>query len=288
VAPLPACLEFLPARRTETLGTMRSLHEEQIWKLVFPSFDLDKRVLPPNAPTCTGQDILADPTFRGGSARGWPFQEHDGDIDFGSGGDRIKVAWLKVFTWPDGSIGGPLALVRANERFADLFAVGALHGWPDRTKLGAQRLGDDILITSEEDDCTGHKPGVSCESHLVILLARGGTLKRAVDIASERVAYYPSTEKEVSGILEYRLTTAIDYKADGVHLTEQIQVSDEAGRPLRKAEVDRPFALDDRTATLSTLEPPLWDRFAPTGPENHPPAEKKAPEKKDSKPPRHR
>jgi hypothetical protein len=264
--PLPACVEPLPGRRSETVGTMRSLREEQVFKLLFPSFDQAKGLLPSDARACTGKNVLADPVLQGGvSPRGWPFKEQDGDIEFGSGGDRIKVAWLKLLAWPDGSVGGPIALVRANERYADLFALGALHGWNERTKIGTQRLGDDIVVTAEEDDCTGRKPDANCESHVAILLARGGTLKHAVDLASERVVHLPSTEKGATGTLEYRLTTSIDYKPDGIHLGEQIQVNDEAGRPLRRAEVERIYALEDRTGTLSTMDPPLWDRFVPEG-----------------------
>jgi hypothetical protein len=67
----------------------------------------------------------------------------------------------------------------------------------------------------------------------------------------------------------------VDYKPDGVHLTEQIQANDESGRPLRKAEVERVFLLDDRSGTLAALEPPLWDRFVPS-----------TEEKPDPRPPR--
>jgi hypothetical protein len=276
VAPLPACIEYLPARRSETVGTMRSLREDQIFKLLFPSFDLDKHQLPVDATACTGLPVLGDPLLKGGAPlRAFPFPERDGDIQYGSGGDRIKVVWLKLLTWPDGTVGGPMALVRANERFADLFAIGALRGSADQVKLGTQRLGDDVVVTVESDNCSGRKPDANCENHLAILLARGGMLKRAVDLSSERVVHVTSTDKGSAGTLEYRLTSVVDYKPDGVHLTEQIQANDESGRPLRKAEVERVFLLDDRTGTLSALEPPLWDRFVPS-----------VEEKQEPKPPR--
>jgi hypothetical protein len=282
VAPLPACVDYLPARRSETVGTMRSLHDDQIFKLLFPGFDSDKHLLPANAPTCTGRLVWADPALEGGAPlRPWPFLEQDGDIQYGSGGDRIKVVWLKLLVWADGTVGGPVALVRANERFADLFAIGALRGSGERTKLGTQRLGDDVVVTVEADNCSGRKPEANCESHLAIFLARGGFLKRAIDLSSERVVHVISTDKGSSGALEYRLTSTVDYKSDGVHLTEQIQASDEAGRPLRKAEVERLFSLDDRTGTLSTPEPPLWDRFVPA-------AAIVVEEKHETKPPRRR
>jgi hypothetical protein len=241
---------------------MRALREDQIWKLVFPSFDLEKHLLPAGSAACTGAALLDDATLRGGAPiRGWSLPRQDGDIDFGSGGDRIKVVWLKLLTWPDGDIGGPIALVRANERFADLFAVGVLRGPPERIKLGTERLGDDIVVTAEQDNCAGRKAGTNCESRLVIMFARRGELSRAADLSSERVEHVTPKDKGSTGILEYRMTTALDYKPDGIHLTEQITVSDEASRPLRKGEVERIFALDDVAGKLSAVEPSLWDRF---------------------------
>ncbi len=262
VAPLPACIEHLPARPSSTVGTMRTLREDQIWKLVFPGFDLEKHVLPQGSVACTGVALLNDATLQGGSPiRGWSAARQDGDIDFGSGGDRIKVVWLKLLTWPNGDIGGPIALVRPNERFADLFAVGLLRGPAERIKLGTERLGDDIVVTAEQDNCAGRKSGTNCESRLVVMFARRGELARAADLSSERVEYVTPKDKGATGILEYRMTTALDYKPDGIHLTEQITVSDEAGRQLRKGEVERVFALDDVAGKLSAVEPSLWDRF---------------------------
>jgi hypothetical protein len=262
VVPLPACIAPLPPRRSESIGTMRILREEQIWKLLFPTFDVDNRLLPRDAVACTHAPVLDDPSLRGGtSVRGWPFHEDDGDVEFGSGGDRIKVVWLKIFKWPDGSVGGPIALVRANERFADLFAVGALRGPPERVKLGTERVGDDIVLVAEQDNCTGRKSTANCESRLTILLASHGELSKAAELSSERVEHFASPEKNATGVLEYRLTTVFDYKPDGIHLTEQILVTDEAGRSLRKAEVVRLFALNDVQGKLTTLDPPLWDTF---------------------------
>jgi hypothetical protein len=241
---------------------MRARREDQIWKLVFPGFDLEKQVLPAGSVACTGTALLEDVTLRGGSPiRGWSLPRQDGDIDYGSGGDRIKVVWLKLLTWPDGDVGGPIALVRANERFADLFAVGVLRGPPERIKLGTERLGDDIVVTAEQDNCAGRKANANCESRLVLMLARRGELARAADLPSERVEHVTPRERTSTGTLEYRLTTALDYKPDGIHLTEQIQESDEAGRQLRKGEVERIFALDDVAGKLSAAEPSLWDRF---------------------------
>lgn len=261
---------------------MRSLREDQIWKLVFPSFDLEKHLLAAQSVACTGATLMDDATLQGGAPiRAWTLPRQEGDIDYGSGGDRVKVVWLKLLSWSDGDVGGPLALVRANERFADLFGVGVLRGSPERMRLGTERLGNEIVVTAEQDNCAGRKPTSNCESRLVLMLARRGELARAADLASERVEHVTPQDKGSTGTLEYRLTTAFDYKPDGIHMTEHIQVSDEAGRPLRKAEVERLYALDDIGGKLSAVEPSLWDRFVTPG-------EEKREEKREGKPAPHR
>ncbi len=283
VAPLPACVEYLPARRAETAGTLRRLREEQIAKLVFPTFDEEKRALPKGALACTGRNVLDDAVLSGGGpVRGaWPIVEEDGDALYGSGGDHIKVIWLRILTWPDGTVGGPIAIVRPTEKFAELFAVGAYRGHAERVNLGTQRMGNDLLITAEENNCAGRKEGEPCENRMTVFLPRRGTLLRIVDLPIERVAYAGQSERGATGPLEYHLTTTADYKDDGIHLTEQIRVLDDNGRDLRKAELERQFAIDDIKGTMVASEPPLWDRVVK--PEPPPP-----PQTPDAHPPHHR
>jgi hypothetical protein len=262
VVPLPACVEYLPARRAETAGTLRKLKEEQIAKLVFPTFDEEKRALPKDAMACTGRNVLGDAVLSGGAPvrGGWPLVEQDGDALYGSGGDHIKVVWLRILAWPDGTVGGPIAIVRPTEKFAELFAVGAFRGHADRVNLGTQRMGSDLLITAEENNCAGRKEGEPCENRMTVFLPRRGVLQRIVDLPIERVAYAGQSERGATGPLEYHLTTTADYKNDGIHLVEQIRVLDDSGRELRKAELERQFAIDDVKGTMVASEPPLWDR----------------------------
>jgi hypothetical protein len=260
VAPLPACVMYLPARRAETAGTMRKLKEEQIVHLMFPAFDEEKRSLAQAAASCTGHALLDAPPLAGGQPEhGWPFVEQEGDVVYGSGGDRIKVVWLRMLGFPDGTVGGPLAIVRSTERFAELFAIGAYKGRADRVKIGTQRMGAELLVIAEEDDCAGRKAGAACENHMTVFLPRRGALAPVVEVPVERVAYVAQGERGATGTLEYRLTTAADYREDGIHVVEQIRVKDENGRELRKAELERLFVMDD-AGHMASSEPPLWER----------------------------
>lgn len=261
VAPLPACVLHLPERRVESAGTMRHLRETEIVHLIFPSFDPDKRQLPHDAAVCTGADLLgAPPLSSGAPVRGgaWPWTERDGDLLYGSGGDRIKIVWLRMLTFDDGTAGGPLAIVRGTERFAELFAVGSLRAHAERVSLGTHRMGGDLLVTAEDDGCSGRKQGQPCETVMTVLLPRTGVLRRVVDVPLERVAYGGQDPSGTEGPLEYHLTSNADYRDDGIHIQEQVRVKDQSGNELHRLERERVFVMD-ASGTMTTNDPPLWD-----------------------------
>jgi hypothetical protein len=240
---------------------MRRLRDTEIVKLIFPAFDEEKRLLPKDAETCTGAALLKDAALLGGRpTRGnWPWTDQDGDLLFGSGGDRIKVAWLRVLSFDDGTVGGPLAIVRGTERFAELFATGPLRGHSDRMNLGTQRMGPEVLVTAEEDGCTGRQPGEPCENIMSLFLPRAGALRHVIDVPVVRIAYAAQGERGAEGALEYRLATTADYTKDGVHLTEQVRILDQtSGNELRVLERERTYVLNE-SGSMTTNEQPLWD-----------------------------
>ncbi len=260
VVPLPACVFHLPARRAESAGTMRRLRDTEIANLIFPSFDPEKRLLPKSAPVCTGESLLEAPELADGKPvrGGWPLAEKEEDLLYGSGGDRIKVVWLRALVFGDGTVGGPLAIVRGTERFAELYAAGPYRGHTDRVSLGTQRMGPELLVTAEDDGCTGRKPGEACENVMGVFLPRSGELRRVVDVLAERIAYAGQGERGAEGTLQYRLTSAPEYRDDGIHLVENVRITDESGTELRVLERERLFALSDK-GTMASSDPPLWD-----------------------------
>lgn len=268
VAPLPACVVQLPARRPGSAGTMRTLREEQIVKLMFPAYDEEKRTLP-KTPSCTGSAVFDDPMFKDAQlARrtGWPFVEQEGDLVLGSGGDRLKLAWLRTHTLPDGSAVGPVAVVRSGERFAELFALGTYRGTPEHTHLGTARMGGEILVTAENDGCTGHKAGAGCQTVLSVFMPRRGELNSLVEVATENIAYSGRAEKGSLGVLEYHLTSVPAFSADGIKIVEQVRVKDDTGREVRKSERERLFAVDPVSGKAKAAEPSLWDEIVKAAP----------------------
>lgn len=263
VAPLPACVLKLPARRVASVGTRRKLTEEQVVKLLFPAFDEKEKSLPRDTTTCTGAPAFEGPAFRDAKLvrrSGWPLVTREGDLTYGSGGDGLKLVWVRTHTLPDQSAAGPLAVIRSGERFAELFAIGSYRGAPDRVALSTVRMGGEYLVTVTDDGCTGHKSGTACQTSMTVLLPRMGKLAPLVEVPLERIAYSGRSERGSMGVLEYRLSSVPEFRDGGVKIVEQVRVKDDTGRDLRKAEHERLVTFDD-TGAPKTNEPSLWDQM---------------------------
>lgn len=263
MAPLAACLTRLPPRKT-TGGAMRAIPEEQYWKFIFPSFDEGKSQLPNGALACTGDRILNDSALKDGEPvrGGWPLKIEGGDIAFGGGGDRLRLVWLRSHKFADGTMGGAIAMTRVVDEFAEVYAIGVYRGKPDKTRLGIERIGSELIAYALDEGCIGRPANTPCETKQTLFVGRRGTLKRVAELSLERVEYRDNTEPGTLGKMEYHLTTTPKYLPSGLKVLEQIRVNDEKGRPMRKAELERLFTLaGDQPMIESDL--PLWPRVIP-------------------------
>ncbi len=262
LAPPPVCIMRLPTR--SATGTMRNLKEDQYWKLVFPSFDEQKRTLPANPVACTGRTIFDGEAFRSAKRMESPPEPVvEGEILFGSGGDRLRVIWMRTHVAPDGHAVGPLAIVRTKADFAEVYAVGAYKGRTARPFFNIERMGYETAVTVTDEHCTekDRKPGTPCQSTLALYLPRRGNLLLLGTFATDQRDYVVSGEPGTWGRIEYRLAAGAKYTAEGVTVSEEIVAVDEGGRELRRAEVDRVFTLQGDGLVPS--EPPLWPRIFP-------------------------
>ena len=262
VAPIPACIMYLPPTKNAKQGFVRQLTEEQYWKLVFPGFDDKDSQLSSNAVDCTGRPILGDWRFKDGNPiRGnWPEKVEEGDIVYGAGGDRLKVIWLRSHKYADGDFGGAIAMVRTQEMYAEVYGVGVLKGDPTRMRLQIERMGPEAIITATDEGCLNAPANVGCETHVQVFLPRKGRLVALADIPLERRAFAMASEPGYKGRIEYRLTTAPEFKPNQIKLFEQVMVHDDRGRELRKAELQRVYVLTD-DGDLRASEGPLWPRI---------------------------
>ena len=261
MAPVPACVVALPAR-THGGGTMRNLREDQYWQLVFPSFDVDSHRLPADATTCTGKRLFDDPVFSGGATRGAPIEVQDGDVVYGSAGERVKIAWLRTHRWKDGSQAGAIALVRAKEDFAEVYAVGVYRGATANTTLQAERLGTEVLVSATDDACQGQPTQAACATTVDLFMPRFGKLVRLTTFETERRAFATGSEPGVLGQIEYELTASPQYGPDGIKLFEQVRAIDSSGRVVHRTELERTFVLHDGAIAQGTDS--LWGRIYPS------------------------
>ena len=268
VAPIPACIMYLPPKKTPN-AFIRQLREDQYWKLVFPSFDDQKMELATSANDCTGKPVLGDWQLKDADPiRGTPLKVQEGDIVYGAGGDRLKVVWLRSHKFSDGDYGGAIALVRTMDNFVEAYGVGVLRGRPERMRLQLERMGPEVIITATDEGCIGSDPLSPCESRLQVFLPRHGRLMNIADIPLERRAFATSSELGMKGRIEYRMTTAPEFKGGTIKLFEQVLVRDDRGRELRKAELFRVFSLQD-DGQMTSSETSLWPRiYSPDKPKN--------------------
>lgn len=261
LAPLPACLAELRAigagagPRAE--GVVRSLSEEQLWRLVFPAYDPARRALPADPIACTGRPVLRDAALAGGAPKG---MIEEGDTSLGSGGDRLKVAWLRSLAYEDGTAGGALALVRSYVATAEVYAVGAFRGRA-KTLFSLERVGPEVLVVAQDDGCAARAPAAACEALVTVFRPRFGALEPVATMASERITYATDSEPGVRGRVEYRLASSIQYVDGGIRVLEQVTVRDDLGREVRRAELERAYTFAP-DGTMVVDEDSLWSRIA--------------------------
>jgi hypothetical protein len=261
MVPVPACILPLAARTHGAGQTMRNLTEDQYWQLVFPAYDAQKHQLQANALTCTGARVFDDPVFAGGTTRGSPIDVQEGDAQFGNGGDRVRIVWLRTHRWPDGSEAGAMALVRAKEDFAEVYAVGAYRRSNGELTMQAERLGTEVLVSATDDSCHGQPKTAACETNIGLYLPRYGKLARVATIITEKRAYAQGGEPGIQGQVEYELTASPQYTADGIKLFEQVQATDPAGRVVHKTQLERQYVLQD--GDLKQGSESLWGKVYP-------------------------
>jgi hypothetical protein len=267
MAPVPACIMPLAAR-AHAGGTMRNLTEDQYWQAVFPAYDVDKHTLAVDALACTGAKVFDDPVFTGGTTRGTPITVQQEDVVLGNGGDHVRIAWLRTHRWPDGSEAGPLALVRAKEDYAEVYAIGAYRRSSGAPVFQVERLGTEVLLSATSDGCKGQAANVPCEKNIDLFLPNFGKLDRVVTISTLKRAFAAGSEPGVPGEIEYELTSSPQYTADGLHVFEQVQAKDASGRVVHKTELERIFLLHD--GKLDQDGDSLWARVYPSATNKQP------------------
>lgn len=262
MVPIPICIRPL-ANRAKS-GVAQSLTPDDYWSIVMTSYDRESKSLTDrNAPDCAGQLVLNNSQLNEAEGpRTGPIKVTDADTVIGTGPAGFKVAWLRTHKFSDGTAAGPIALLRGKEEYAEVYAVGFYRGRPDKSRLGIERLGYDILVTATDDGCTGAKPDQTCETGLTVFLLSGGRLHPGTRVSIDRVQYVLGTEGG-GGRLQYRLSATPQFDGKSFRMIEQVTVRDAAQRELRKAELERMFMRRGRTQLVANANS-LWAQVMST------------------------
>ncbi|HSC89716.1 MAG TPA: hypothetical protein VLC09_20680 [Polyangiaceae bacterium] len=203
---------------------------------------------------CAGDRVFASSVFEGATVD--PQAIEEGRLTYGGGVNRLRVIWLRSHTADGQQAAGPLALVRVLDDYAEVYGVGAYKGEPEKSRFGLERLGGELVVTAVSDGCSGADPAASCDSTLRVFRPVGGRLDLMAEIGLERVRHASGVEPGVTGDLRFKLTSSPQYEKDGIHVIEEVVVTDSAGKKVRRAELERRFLLD-RAAMNATAES-LW------------------------------
>src|SRR5205823_6038291 len=160
---------------------------EQWLQIMIPSYKQGEG-LPPLTADCTGHYVFANEALRYGiSERGWPRAIDPNDIDMRSGPKGLAAVRLRAVKFQNGDVGGPIALVRAVDDRAEVYAVGSFRG-PSDAKLEPVRMGNEVLVVAEYKRCPDP---TNCRRIADFYLARRGRLVNAATADIERVLRVP-------------------------------------------------------------------------------------------------
>jgi hypothetical protein len=248
------------SQRPRARGFAPQLEDADYVRLVFPGTDRQEPAIRDGEVACNGRSVFGDAAFRGAAPEGgFPVPAKEGMIFFGGGANRLRIVWFRTHQLPGGRAAGPIAIVRTLDEHAEVYAIGAYAGSREKTRLGLERMGTDVVLTAVDDGCTGVNPGQACDSTLHVYFPFRGELAELAAIGLERVRPAEGTEPGVAGPVEYRLLTTTSYEDDGIKLLEQVSATAADGRKLRRAELERFLKRVDGRVVASDV--PLWDRM---------------------------
>lgn len=256
MGPVPSCVRNLPRSKTET-GYVAQLPEKELWGLVVPAFQEGAVAPRPDTLGCNAEPIFDAEAFQG--AEFDPSAIEEGRITYGGGANRLKVAWLRTHKAEGGLEAGPLVLIRTLEGHSEVYGIGAFRGEPEKSRFSLERLGGEIVVTAVSDGCAGVKPTETCDTELTVFRPNAGRLDPMAEIGLQRVRFAKGLEPGVSGQLRFQLVSSPAFEKDGIHVVEEVSVTDETGRNLRRAELEREFLLEG--AEVSSTRESLWDRL---------------------------
>lgn len=254
LGPVPACVLNLPPSTSKS-GFARQIPEDQYYGLVVPSWKDGATRPEPETLACNGEAIFQSKLMAGATFD--PKSADDGKITYGGGANGLKVVWLRTHSLQGGDAAGPLSLVRIVDNHAEVYGVTVFRGSPEKTRFDLERLGGEVAVTAVSDGCAGATG--DCDTLLDVFRPVSGRLDRLTTIGLKRVRQTQGLEPGIKGSLTVSFLSSPDYQPDGIKVIEEVSFTDDTGRKLRRAQLERAYLL--RSSGIEETSESLWDRL---------------------------
>ena len=190
-------------------------------------------------------------------------------------GPTLRLVWIIVDRYDNGEAVGPVALAEfANDRVG-VRAIGTLRTFPRRPRLRIETIGNRRVLVGEGEVCTDENNPLTCRREARLMMLRGSRFVQEPLRSPSGRCLGPARfefKKEWSDVLAetgwqrtFSLQTSLDYRAEGVQVSEQVIVSDlDRARPqvparvFRRASADRAIYVINDAFVAS--DPSLWSR----------------------------
>ncbi len=190
-------------------------------------------------------------------------------------GPTLRLVWIIVDRFDNGEAVGPVALADFQRERVGVRAIGTLRTFPRRARLRLEAIGARRVLIGEGEVCSDENNPLTCRRQARLMMLQGDRfVNEPLRTPSGRCLGPARFEfkKELSTVLNetgwertFELQTALQYRAEGVQVSEQVIVSDhDRARPLvpprifRRAAADRAIYVINNAFVSS--DPSLWNR----------------------------
>ena len=187
----------------------------------------------------------------------------------------LRLVWIIVDRFDNGEAVGPVAITEfANDRVG-VRALGTLRTFPRRPRLRLESIGARRVLIGEGEVCTDENNPLTCRRQARLMMLQGDrfvaeplrtTSGRCLGPARfEFKKEYSVVVNETGWERTFELQTSLQYRAEGVQVSEQVIVSDsDRARPQVPARVFRRAAADRAIYVINNAfvasDPSLWNR----------------------------
>jgi hypothetical protein len=187
----------------------------------------------------------------------------------------LRLVWIIVDRFDNGEAVGPVALAEFTGDRVGVRAIGTLRTFPRRPRLRLEAIGARRVLIGEGEVCTDENNPLTCRRQARLMMLQGDRfVAEPLRTASGRCLGPARFEfkKEYSVVVPetgwertFELQTSLQYRAEGVQVSEQVTVSDhDRARPQVPARIFRRAAADRAIYVINNAfvasDPSLWNR----------------------------